>query len=56
MGPVRFAILSLFSHTDHSFGFVAIEEGSSIDPAINKARLVGYDLVKTLGGPDLLQD
>ena len=29
--------------------YVAVEEGSSVDPAISKERLAGYDLVKSLG-------
>ena len=33
--------------------FVAIEEGSSVDPLIGKERLRGYDLVKSLGENDL---
>lgn len=33
----------------HRVDYVAIEEGSSVDPAISKAQLVGYDRVKGLG-------
>ncbi|THH08766.1 hypothetical protein EW145_g2482 [Phellinidium pouzarii] len=29
--------------------YVAVEEGSSVDPAVSKARLAGYDLVKSIG-------
>jgi len=29
--------------------FVAIEEGASVNPAISRARLSGYDIVKSLG-------
>ncbi|KAL5478684.1 hypothetical protein ACEPAI_1961 [Sanghuangporus weigelae] len=33
----------------HRIDYVAVEEGSSVDPAISKARLTGYDLVKSIG-------
>ncbi|OCB87955.1 hypothetical protein A7U60_g4912 [Sanghuangporus baumii] len=33
----------------HRIDYVAVEEGSSVDPAISKARLAGYDLVKSIG-------
>jgi glycerol-3-phosphate cytidylyltransferase-like family protein len=29
--------------------YVAVEEGSSVDPKLEKVRLGGYDLAKTLG-------
>lgn len=29
--------------------YVAIDEGSSVDPACDKARVAGYDVVKRLG-------
>ncbi|EJD04683.1 uncharacterized protein FOMMEDRAFT_104848 [Fomitiporia mediterranea MF3/22] len=35
--------------TRHRIDYVAVEEGSSVDPAISKARLAGYDLVKSIG-------
>ena len=35
--------------------YVAIEEGSSIDPAVDKMRLRGYDLVKSAGGSSVLE-
>lgn len=37
--------------TRHRIDYVALEEGSSVDPAISKARLAGYDLVKSIGKP-----
>ena len=33
----------------HKIDYVAVEEGTSVDPAISKARLAGYDLVKSIG-------
>ena len=35
--------------TRHRVDYVAVEEGSSVDPAISKPRLAGYDLVKSIG-------
>ncbi|KAI5117101.1 hypothetical protein M0805_009728 [Coniferiporia weirii] len=35
--------------TRHRIDYVAVEEGSSVDPAVSKARLAGYDLVKSIG-------
>ena len=35
--------------TKYRIDYVAIEEGSSIDPSVDKARLAGYDLVKAAG-------
>ena len=34
----------------HRIDYVAIDEGASIDPAYNKERVKGYDLVKGLRG------
>jgi choline-phosphate cytidylyltransferase len=33
----------------HCIDYVAIEEGTSLDPSVSKVRLSGYDLVKSLG-------
>ena len=33
----------------HKIDYVAIEEGTSVDPEVSKERLSGYDLVKSIG-------
>lgn len=33
----------------HSIDYVAVEEGVTVDPRVDKARLKGYDSLKALG-------
>lgn len=37
----------------HKIDYVAIEEGTSVDPLVSKERLAGYDLVKSIGEPNI---